>query len=285
LPTSLTAVRRGLLRRTQARAIIRRDRGDASGDERTPSEALMLGPRARVWVVSVMAAALLRGTNAWAGPPFLTDDPEPVPFKHWEFYLASQWDVARHEATGTAPHIEVNYGVLPNLQLHTIVPAALAWSDGRGVEYGPGDIELGTKLRFVEEGAWRPQIGVFPLLTVPTGSKARGLGAGAVEAFLPLWIQKSVGAWTTYGGGGVRLAGDGDALALGWLVQRELAEAIALGVEVYVSIPVNGDSVRTQTNLGAVINLSDLQHVLVSGGPSFGTDAFMQAYLAYQLTD
>ncbi len=23
-----------------------------------------------------------------AGPPFLTDDPEPVEYKHWEFYIA-----------------------------------------------------------------------------------------------------------------------------------------------------------------------------------------------------
>jgi len=30
--------------------------------------------------------------TAFAGPPFLTDDPEPVPFKHWEAYLFSAVD-------------------------------------------------------------------------------------------------------------------------------------------------------------------------------------------------
>ena len=24
---------------------------------------------------------------AWAGPPFVTDDPEPVEYRHWEIYL------------------------------------------------------------------------------------------------------------------------------------------------------------------------------------------------------
>ena len=26
---------------------------------------------------------------SYAGPPFFTDDPQPVDFKHWEFYISS----------------------------------------------------------------------------------------------------------------------------------------------------------------------------------------------------
>jgi hypothetical protein len=42
---------------------------------------------------------------------------------------------------------------------------------------------------------------MFPLLELPTGNEHRGLGAGHVSAFLPIWVQKSFGEWTTYGGG------------------------------------------------------------------------------------
>jgi hypothetical protein len=28
--------------------------------------------------------------TAHGGPPFVTDDPEPVDYQHWEFYVASQ---------------------------------------------------------------------------------------------------------------------------------------------------------------------------------------------------
>src|SRR5947208_2934500 len=46
------------------------------------------------------------------------------------------------------------------------------------------------------------QVGTFPITILPTGAESRGLGAGHVRQFLPLWVQKSFGDWTTYGGGG-----------------------------------------------------------------------------------
>jgi hypothetical protein len=39
---------------------------------------------------------------AWAGPPYLTDDPEPVAIGHWDFYAAAQWSVDRGSANGTS---------------------------------------------------------------------------------------------------------------------------------------------------------------------------------------
>lgn len=230
------------------------------------------------------ASACLVSARALAGPPFLTDDPEPVELRHWEFYAATQWSAERHAVAGSLPHAEVNYGALPGLQLHAIAPLELAHSTGHATEYGLGDIELGTKFRFVDEGEWRPQIGVFPLVTLPTGSEARGLGAGRVEALVPLWIQKSFGAWTTYGGGGLRFAAEGKAAVLGWLIQHDFSEQITLGTEAYVTAPLRGAMAQVQLNLGAVVNFTDLHHLLLSGGPSFGNDAVAQAYLAYQLT-
>jgi hypothetical protein len=135
-----------------------------------------------------------------------------------------------------------------------------------------------------DEDDGRPQIGIFPLIILPTGSKERGLGAGTVQAFLPVWLQKSFGLWTTYGGGGVRLASDGDAVVFGWLLQRELSEKVVLGAEAYVTAPLRDEAVQVQLNLGAIVNLSELHHVLLSAGPAFGGDAAAQAYLAYQLT-
>ena len=36
-------------------------------------------------------SCLIGAVVAWAGPPFVTDDPEPVGMHHWEVYLASQY--------------------------------------------------------------------------------------------------------------------------------------------------------------------------------------------------
>jgi hypothetical protein len=235
-------------------------------------------------VLALALVGLLAPDRAWAGPPFLTDDPEPVELGHWEFYVASQWSMAHHAASGSAPHFEVNYGALPELQLHAILPATLAWQSGEPVRYGLGDIELGAKLRFVKEGEWRPQIGTFPLVLLPTGSKDRGLGAGTVQVFLPIWVQKSFGPWTTYGGGGLHFAsGDNDVMA-GWLLQRELLGKLILGTEAFFTIPLTGAPVEVRVNLGLVLDISAMHHLLMSGGPAFGGDARAQAYLAYQLT-
>jgi hypothetical protein len=51
----------------------------------------------------VAASAAFYSALAWAGPPFLTDDPEPVEFKHWEFYAATQWSATHHAVAGTCP--------------------------------------------------------------------------------------------------------------------------------------------------------------------------------------
>lgn len=58
---------------------------------------------------------------AWAGPPFATDDPDPVAYRHWEFYVASQNTKSADGWSGTAPHFEVNYGAVTNLQVHLII--------------------------------------------------------------------------------------------------------------------------------------------------------------------
>ena len=50
--------------------------------------------------------------TSFAGPPFITDDPVPVPFKHWEFYISSIDNFQNHEWSGTSPHFEVNYGLI-----------------------------------------------------------------------------------------------------------------------------------------------------------------------------
>src|ERR1700722_16935603 len=96
------------------------------------SRGRLAGRRAAVGS-ALLLAGILAGRPVSAGPPFLTDDPQPVDLGHWEFYLASQWSLANHSGTGTAPHVEVNYGALPELQLHAIVPATLAWQSGQPV--------------------------------------------------------------------------------------------------------------------------------------------------------
>jgi hypothetical protein len=237
------------------------------------------------WAVPAFTVLLgLAAGWARAGPPFLTDDPEPVGPGHWEFYAASQWAWSSRAAAGTSPHFELNYGAAPGLQLHVIVPVATAWEEGSPARTGPGDIELGAKLRFVEEGRRRPEVGIFPLVTLPSGSAERGLGAGHAAGFLPVWLQKSFGPWTTYGGGGFRVGPGEGALVLGGLLQRKVSKRVTLGAEVYRTHPLGDGPDQTQLNAGGIIDFTERHHLLLSVGPSTGGDSRLQAYVAYQLT-
>ena len=189
------------------------------------------GPAARLLAMCLMLAFSSR--LAFAGPPFLTDDPEPVQFHHYEAYVFSTVDRSNGSTFSQIPAFEFNIGAARNLQLHIIVPGAYLHPDGA---YGIGDVELGAKYRFVEEGEHRPQVGAFPTLEVPTGNGRTGLGNGQLWARLPVWAQKSFGPWTTYGGVGYQInhaPGMKNSLFAGWLVQRQLAKRLVLGTEIY----------------------------------------------------
>jgi hypothetical protein len=246
--------------------------------------------RGRISPARLLACAILAAPAlAWAGPPYATDDPEPVALHHWELYLATadQWS-GEGGWSGTSPHVEVNYGVLPEVQLHAILPVAWARPPGGPAAFGYGDTELGVKVRFVrEEGGWVPQVGTFPLVELPTGDASEGLGSGKAQVFLPLWLQKSFGPWTTYGGGGYWInpgSGNRSWWFVGWQGQRRLAEGVALGAEVFhTTAKVHGGEGETRFDVGLVLDLGELHHLLLSVGHAIGADA-AQVYLGYQLT-
>jgi hypothetical protein len=57
------------------------------------------------------------------GPPFITDDPEPVDHLHWELYTFSLGTHAMRDTSGVVPpSCDCNYGVLPNV--HMQMPSA-----------------------------------------------------------------------------------------------------------------------------------------------------------------
>jgi hypothetical protein len=242
----------------------------------------------KISVVFKAALFLACPLAALAGPPFLTDDPEPVDYQHWEFYIGSQHTDTSDGWAGTAPHFELNYGVIPNVQLHFIAPLAYDAPSGGGAHYGYGDSELGVKFRFIQETEKMPQVAIFPLLEIPTGSASAGLGSGHVQAFLPLWLQKSFGDWTIYGGGGYDINPGADNENWGFVgavVQRQITEKIALGAEIYNRTAVEtGGRDDTAFDVGTIIDFTEHQHLLFSAGRSIDGPTDFQCYVAYQFT-
>jgi hypothetical protein len=177
---------------------------------------------------------------------------------------------------------------MPNLQLHTILPMTLYAPTEGASSYGYSDTELGAKYRFVQEREWRPQIGTFPLLEVPTGSHERNLGSGHLQTFLPLWMQKSLGPWTAYGGGGYWInpgAHNQNWWFTGLVVQCEVVRGVTPGVEVFHGTSqVIGGPRELGLNFGLIWDLSEVQHMMFSAGPALEGTNQLQGYFAYQLT-
>jgi hypothetical protein len=232
-------------------------------------------------------SAFAPGT-ALAGPPFFTDDPEPAPYRHWEGYIASQYRRDRDGLAFTVPQFEVNYGVYPNLMLHLIAPFLRVKPEGEPSRHGYGDTELGLKFRFIQESGLRPMVGTFPLVELPTGDKDKGLGNGKAQVFLPVWLQKSRGPWTSYGGGGYEInpgPGNKDFWVVGAQAQREIFQGWILGAEAFhKTADQEGGESSTGFNIGAMVNFSETHHLLLSTGRDLQGPNRFSSYIAYQIT-
>lgn len=194
----------------------------------------------------VFLTLVLAGSKLWAqGPPYQTDDPVPVDLHHYEFYVFGAADGTPVEMDSVGPAFEFNWGALPRLQVHAILPFGVAAPrnnpayapSGIGpTEFGLTDMELGTKLAIIREGKYMPQIGTFTMFEIPTGNSDRGLGVGKVWYKLPIWLQKNEGSWTFDGGAGYQVVpqtGYRNFPYTGWLVKKKLNERLELGAEVF----------------------------------------------------
>lgn len=239
-------------------------------------------------LIGLICRIILMAERTWAGAPFTTDDPEPVEYRHWEIYVASQLEHDKRGWSGTAPHSDVNYGALPSLQLHFIAPVVFSVAAHGATNFGYGDTELGVKYRFFEETDQLPQIGVYPLVEIPTGSRSRDLGNGHAQVLLPLWLQKSFEPWTTYGGGGYWInpgKDNHDWWFTGWVLQREMTPTLTLGAEIFheTSSEKGGNS-NTRLNFGGFYNFSETYRLLFSAGHTVQGPSTFQGYLAFQIT-
>jgi hypothetical protein len=214
-------------------------------------------------------ALVLPASMAQAGPPFLTDDPAPAEYGHWEIYAPTFEIEGRGAEFEGALAAEANYGAAPNLQLAIELPVAFT-HDPAGWRWGAGDVELGVKYRFYHDEDAGVAVSVYPSATLPTGSN--GMSAGQVTAFLPVWAQKDFGPWSVFGGGGYAInpgVGNRNYWTGGLAVTREFGERLLAGVEVYrEGAGTTGGHGSTSFGLGAIYELKAPFSLLARAGPT-----------------
>ena len=87
----------------------------------------------RALLLILILILAISGLNA--GPPYFTDDPDPVKFHHWEFYLATQdvFDARNSTSAGSLPQVEVNYGFTIGGSLNFTEHLHLIFSGGHSI--------------------------------------------------------------------------------------------------------------------------------------------------------
>lgn len=272
---------------------------------------------------ALLLLALAPASSAWAGPPFVTDDPEPVEAHAWEINAALTGQRAQDGTAGLLPVIDINYGLVSGVQLHLQPQAAYvktntiaANSTGAqrndpevdlkdrlpqpgengapsNTAYGPGDTEIGVKWRLTAESEtgddW--MISVYPLAEIPTGNANRNLGAGAASLYLPIWFQRSFGRLTTFGGGGYwinRGAGSRNSWAGGWAALYAFSESLQLGGEIFgKTADAVGKSGLVGFSLGGNYALGKDYALLFSVGRGLGgttPNDLVSAYLGLRIS-
>ncbi len=218
----------------------------------------------RLWVAlaSLVAGAGLWSAPAWAGPPFVTDDPEPTDYHKWEIYNFVGGN-REGGVTGADMGVDINYGGAKDLQLTVVLPLHVE----SGAPLDTGDIQLAAKLKLFHQHADTASVDLtfFPRVFVPTGRGSRN-----AQVLLPIWVQRDFGKTSVFGGGGYTInpgVGNQDFWTQGVVVTRTVRKGLQLGLEYYGQGPGTiGDRRIDGVNFGALVHLSGPYSLIGSFG-------------------
>jgi len=221
----------------------------------------------RALAALVMAAA---GAPAFAGPPYLTDDPVPTDTGHWEIYAFTAGEGRRStldDETGT----DLNYGPIEGVQLTATLPLAISHEPDTGWLGGTGDVELGVKYRFLHDEKAGLSAAIFPRTMLPTSSLAAG---ERTRLLLPLWVEKDFeGDTSIFGGGGYEVnpgAGNRDFWEAAIAVTHDFSKKVSVGAEITRQGPDTvGGTAETRAGVGSIVKLGGPYSLLFSGGPTW----------------
>lgn len=218
-------------------------------------------------LVCAGVALLALASPAIAGPPFLTDDPQPTDLHHFEIYSFAALEQARGERSGEGG-IDFNYGGAENLQLTAVLPYAFTrTAENKAADLGP--IELAAKYKILHQTGFGLDVAVFPRIFLPAGSAAVGPRHAAL--LLPVWIGKDFGPTSVFGGGGCTINRGGDSQDFcqwGLTLTRKITDRLTLGGEVFHQTPdTRHGRASTDLGFGGTFDLTEHLHLMATVGP------------------
>jgi Putative MetA-pathway of phenol degradation len=209
-----------------------------------------------------LALALLT-RPAVAGPPYVSDDPEPTDYKHFEIYTFTNGTTTRDGTAGQSG-IDFNYGAAPDLQLTATVPAGFDRPAGGATSLGLSNVELAAKYRFLHQDAFGLDVSIFPRVFLPSGSNT--IGDNSASLLLPVWVQKDwSGGWSAFGGGGCTVSERRalDFCQAGAVLTYQLLPKLQVGAELFhQTADQAGTPASSSVGVGLRYDVNDNYHLL-----------------------
>jgi hypothetical protein len=222
-----------------------------------------------------LAAILVLAGPAAAGPPYLSDDPQPTDLGHWEIYNYVGGSGSGAALSGEGG-FDLNYGAAKDVQLTAVLPLAFDAPHGlggEGLRGEPGDVQLAVKYKFLHQAddGWTPDVAIFPRLFVPLAQPP--FGTSRLNLLLPIWAEKDAGPWSVFGGAGYQInpGPEQDNFWQGGMaISRNIGQRLSLGAEVFAQSREADDApAYTALNVAATYKLVEHWSLLASAGPTW----------------
>lgn len=114
------------------------------------------------------------------GPPMLVDDARVADYKEWELNSSINTSITS-KLTLSVPHIDLNYGIYPGLQLKVEAPLILNFNNGGKIGTKLGEVSAGVKYQIINEVKYFVSASTFPQYSFNVN---RGL-------LVPVFIEKT----------------------------------------------------------------------------------------------
>ena len=201
----------------------------------------------------ILFLAILGAATAQAQQPFVTDNTDITPRRHFHFEFSNEVDLLQHSSfpnlRQNTADFELDYGLFENFEIGIESPLLTVMNDrsaGLGSPSGIGDTNVSFKYNFRKEreGSRLPAMAVGLNIEFPTGSTSRQLGSGLTDFWLNGILQKSLTKKTTLRmNGGVLFSGNtttgvigiktrGTVLTGGASLVKQFTPKLDLGAEV-----------------------------------------------------
>lgn len=205
------------------------------------------------FVILLLFPILLSLSSVSAQQPFVTDDADTTPRRHFHFEFSNEFDLLSRSSfpnlKQNTADFELDYGLFDHVEIGIESPVLSIFNavgTGPTRVTGIGDTNLSLKYKLLEElpESRRPALAIAVNLELPTGDVSRQLGSGLADLYMNGIVQKSLNARTKLRlNGGILFSGNqttgvvgiktrGTVFTGGSSVVRQFTPKLTLGVEL-----------------------------------------------------